>query len=144
MIMAQNVLAAFEMPEGMFLAYIGALAISGFLLLVAAALPGESAGSRVINVVLAAGALGYAFYLLFLFEGTEFRIFLYVFAVPFFALFRIFQAIRAAAKNRGGAAAAQHAYAQPTEPAPQGQGAVPAQQPSGAYYPPQQPGGQAQ
>jgi hypothetical protein len=136
MLFAQDVLAAFEMPVGAVLAYIGALAISGFLLLVAAALPGESVGSRVLNAIVAVALLGYAFYLLFVFDGGEIRIFFYVFFAPFLALFRIFQSVKATLSSR---------RTEPAAPGAQPAGFYPPQQQPGSYpAPPQQQGGPVQ
>jgi len=100
----QTVLAAAEeMSDSTFLAYIGGLAVSGVLLLILAALPGEAALARVINVLVGLGFLGYAFYLFFIFDGGEVRVFYYIFAVPVLLIIRTVQNFRA---RRAGAQAA--------------------------------------
>jgi hypothetical protein len=73
--------------------YIGALVVSGVLLIALGAINfiKQSTGLRVLNVVIGVAFLGYAIYLLFIFSGTEYRIFIYAFIVP---ILLIIQAVR--------------------------------------------------
>ncbi len=94
---ALDTLAAGEVSDSTFLIYVGALTLSGIILFVVSALPiGTPILNRVINVVVGVAMLGYAFYLLFLFEGGEFRMFLYAFLAPIFAIVSTVKAAKAA------------------------------------------------
>jgi len=77
--------------------YLIALAVSG-LLLAFLAISGFGAGSigeRVLTGLFAAGFLGYAFYLFFIFDGGTFTEFYYAFVVPVLLLVRAVQGYRA-------------------------------------------------
>ncbi|WP_238017423.1 hypothetical protein KZZ52_01180 [Dactylosporangium sp. AC04546] len=76
------------MNDPMFYGYTAALGISGAILLVLALQPWlkTSTGMRVLNGLIGVGFLGYAFYLLFLFDGDEYRIFIYAFIAPILLL----------------------------------------------------------
>jgi hypothetical protein len=152
--LAQPALALGEISDGTILAYIGALAVSGFALLLVSALPiGTPSNTRVINVLLAAAMLGYAVYLLFLEQGGTVFIFWYVFVLPVVLVFRTFKSAKANREAKREAAAQRAAADRAAAfqaPAPgqpvQGQPAPgypaagePSSQPSGAYYPPNQP-----
>ena len=121
MIFAQHALALEEMSDSTFLTYIGALAFSGLLLFVMAALPGQSVGARLLSVVIGLALLGYAFYLFFIFDGGEVRIFFYVFIVPVLVVINAIKAFaaRRKAKQEAVTAAPQQA-AFGGGPAPQG------------------------
>jgi hypothetical protein len=86
-------LAALEMPDGVFLAYIAALVVSGVILLVLSAtgFGASSALVRVLNGVFGLGFLGYAVYLLFFFQGGEFPVFYYAFILPVIMLVQAFK-----------------------------------------------------
>ena len=88
---AAPVLSAPEMSDGTFLGYVAALAISGLLCVIVAAVVQQSVGMRVLNALIGLAFLGYAFYLFFIFDGGTVRIFLYAFIVP---ILLIVQAIR--------------------------------------------------
>ena len=88
--------AADTMSDSTFLAYIGALAFSGLLVLIIAALPiGIPPMSRIIDAVIGVAMLGYAFYLFFIFDGGTVRIFLYAFLAPIFAIVQTVKARKA-------------------------------------------------
>jgi hypothetical protein len=86
-------LAAIDTSDGVVVAYIAALVISGVLLVALGAINfiKQSVGFRILNVLIGLAFLGYAFYLLFLFNGGEIRIFFYAFIVP---VILIVQAVR--------------------------------------------------
>ncbi|GGM39173.1 hypothetical protein ACFFX1_30880 [Dactylosporangium sucinum] len=88
MITATDVLAVSEMSDGMFFGYIAALGISGAFLLVLAVQPflKVSTGLRILNGLFGVGFLGYAFYLLFIFDGGTVQIFFYAFIAPILLL----------------------------------------------------------
>jgi hypothetical protein len=131
MIIAQSALALGEMSDSTFLTYVGALAVSGLLLLIVAALPGQSIGARLLSVVIGLAMLGYAFYLFFIFDGGEVRIFFYVFAVPVLVIFNAIKGITARRKAKREAAVAPQQSAFGGGPAPQGyQGQAQPQQPT--------------
>lgn len=90
-------LAALDLGDNTFLVYVGALAVSGLILAVLAltGFGGAGVGSRIISGLVALAFLGYAGYLAFIFEGGEYRLFLYAFIVPALLLFRAFQGWRA-------------------------------------------------
>jgi hypothetical protein len=87
---------AAEVSESTFNLYVGALAVSGLLLAILAisGFGASSIGERLLNALFALGFLGYAFYLYFIFEGGEFRMFYYAFVVPVLLLLRAFQGWR--------------------------------------------------
>lgn len=114
-----NTLAAGEISDGQFLGYVAALAVSGVILLVLAALPlGASTGSRVLNGLIGLAMLGYAFYLFFIFEGGEVRIFFYVFVVPVLLIVQTFKSIKEKREEREQAQAQMPAQAQPQPQTP--------------------------
>jgi hypothetical protein len=104
--------------DGSFLGYIALLAVSGILLAVLGIGGfGQSTGARIIDGLFAAVFLGYAGYLLFVFDGGEVRIMFYAFIVPILAVVQVFKARKASRE-----AAAAPAYAtEPAAPAPQSQ-----------------------
>ena len=62
---------------------IGSLALSGLVLLVAASgWAGAKLSTRIFRALGGLAFLGYAFYLGFIFEGGEYRIFFYAFILP--------------------------------------------------------------
>lgn len=95
---------------GEFGLYVGALGISGLLMLIIGIV---SSSNRIINLIVGAAATGYAGYLLYSYlftAGTfEYQIFLYAYILPFIAIFMLISAIRARGK-------------QPAEPAPSPEG----------------------
>lgn len=93
-------LAAIEMSDGMFLGYIGALAVSGVIMLILAITGFGAQGAlvRVLNALFGAGFLGYAIYLFFFFEGTEFRVFYYAFILPILMIISAFRGRRSKAE----------------------------------------------
>lgn len=97
MISATDVLAAGEMSDGTFLAYVAALGVSGLLLLAIAVQPflRSSIGMRVLNGLFGVGFLGYAFYLFFIFDGGTVQIFFYAFVAPIFLLFQTIKQAKA-------------------------------------------------
>src|SRR4051794_29895577 len=85
----------------MFDFYAWMLIMSGLLLLVVGAtLPGQTVGSRVLNLLFGAGFLSYGIYLEFIFEGGSYRIFFYAFIVPILLVVRTFKARQAAKEAR--------------------------------------------
>ncbi|MER7583323.1 hypothetical protein [Kitasatospora sp. NPDC097691] len=69
--------------EPLFSWYVVLLALSGVLMLLLGAFAGGlKAGLRILNVVVALGFLGYAYYLAFVFEGGTYYIFFKVFILP--------------------------------------------------------------
>ena len=114
--LALDTLAAGEMSDSTFYGYVAALAVSGVILLVLAALPlGASTGSRVLNGVIGLAMLGYAFYLFFIFEGGEVRIFFAVFVVPVLLIVQTFKSIK---EKRDEQAFAQVQPQPPAQPQP--------------------------
>ena len=94
----------------MFYFYAYMLMLSGALLLIlGAAVPGQTAGYRVLNLAIGAGMFGYGFYLRFLFEGGHYIVFWYAFAAPILLAVRTFQARRAAAHRKTSARGAADA-----------------------------------
>ncbi|MFJ7910289.1 hypothetical protein [Kitasatospora sp. NPDC096204] len=98
--------------------YVVLLALSGVIMVVLGAVSGGlKAGLRVLNVVVGLGLLGYAYYLLFVFEGGTYTIFFKVFILPIGMIVASVKAIveRSNAKQQPAQAAA------PFDPnAPQG------------------------
>ncbi|MFJ9457148.1 hypothetical protein ACIRST_18925 [Kitasatospora sp. NPDC101447] len=69
--------------EPLFSWYVVLLALSGVLMLLLGAFAGGlKVGLRILNVVVALGFLGYAYYLAFVFEGGTYYIFFKVFILP--------------------------------------------------------------
>jgi len=72
------------------------LIVSGLLLVVTgASIRGQSAGMRVLNIIVGVGFLAYGLYLAFIFDGDSYRVFLYAFIVPILLLVQTFRARRA-------------------------------------------------
>lgn len=95
-----TIVAAHDMSMGEFNVYLGALVISG-VILIGMAVSGfltDTSGERVLWGILGLAFLGYAFYLEFIFDGvgTVFESY-YVFAVPVLVIVRGFQARKAKA-----------------------------------------------
>jgi len=90
-------LAASVVSDTEFNLYLIALAVSGILLAVLAisGFGASSVGERALNGIFAAGFLGYAFYLFFIFDGGTFTEFYYAFAVPVILLIKAIQGYRA-------------------------------------------------
>ena len=106
-------LAVTEISEGAFQLYVGALGISGLLLLAIAAIGfGATAGSRVISGLIGLAFLGYGIYLEFLMPADQtFSMFYYAFLVPVFVIYNVFRSRKAKREAEAAAAAA------PTQPA---------------------------
>lgn len=95
----------------MFAAYTILLMASGVLLVVlGAAVGGQAALYRVLNIAIGLAFFGYGFYLAFLFQGGEYRIFLYAFVVPILLIVRTIQARRARARAATPAPGGQAPY----------------------------------
>jgi len=80
--------------EPMYLAFLGALVVSGLILL-GLALTGFGSASalvRVLNALFGLGFLGYAVFLVFFDTSDEYRIFLYPFILPVIMLIQAFKA----------------------------------------------------
>jgi hypothetical protein len=72
-----------DLGSGFYTVYLIALALSGVALLVAASgWAGATLGTRILSALFGFAFLGYAFYLAFIFEGGEYRIFFYAFIAP--------------------------------------------------------------
>lgn len=94
-------LAALEFNDSTFLAYVVALGVSGLLLLILALVGfGAGTGSRILSGLFGLGFLGYAIYLAFIFDGTEFRMFIYAFIVPILFIVNI---VKSRGKKTAGA-----------------------------------------
>ncbi|QLQ36783.1 hypothetical protein [Micromonospora robiginosa] len=108
---------------------------------VGVAIKEQGTGSRILNVVVGLAFFGYGFYLLFLFDGGDYRIFFYVFILPILLIVRAVKA-RKEARER----AAAHQFAGPPQqgmfpPSGHGQpapGFPPAQGQPAPYGTPQQ------
>jgi hypothetical protein len=94
---ASDVLAAADLGEGGFVAYIAFLGLSGLLLIALAVQPflKSSMGLRIINGLVGLGFLGYAIYLFFIFDGGTYSIFIYAFIAPVLLLIQTIRAARA-------------------------------------------------
>jgi hypothetical protein len=79
----------------MFELYPPLLMLSGILLLVNAALPWQTVGTRILNVLLGLVYIGYGFYLEFIFTGGEYRIFIYAFIVPILMIVQTVRSFKA-------------------------------------------------
>ena len=107
------------MSDGTFYGYIFLLALSGIILSVLAVGGfGQSVLARVLDGIFGVIFLGYAFYLLFIFDGGEVRILFYAFVVPIFAIVQVVKARKARREQTSAAAFAPHA---PVQQAPYGQ-----------------------
>jgi hypothetical protein len=83
------------------------LMVSGVLLIVTgAAISGQGALMRVLNILIGLGFLGYGLYLEFIFDGDSYRVFFYAFIAPIVLLVRTFQA-RKASRQAGQAQSGQ-------------------------------------
>lgn len=93
MTLAVTTLAEAEISDSTFLVYIGALNVAGIVLLALGAINfgAQSPMMRIINVLIGLGFLGYAFYLLFIFDGGSFALFYYPFILP---VLLVIQAVR--------------------------------------------------
>jgi hypothetical protein len=107
----------FNTDPGFFL-YVGSLALSAVLLLVLAAtgLGNAGTGARVVNALIGLAAGGYAGYLFFVIylDGGEFRVFLYAFVLPIFAIYQIFKGLK---ERNAAAEAAMNPIAPVEQPA---------------------------
>jgi hypothetical protein len=113
-------LAASVVSDTEFNLYLIALFVSGIILAVLAisGFGASSAGERALNGLFAAGFLGYAFYLLFIFDGGRFTEFYYAFAVPVILLIKAVQGWRARKAQEAESARTQAATPSAT-PAPE-------------------------
>lgn len=96
-----------------FLIYVGALGLSGLLLIVLAIV---GIGNRAINGIIGLAAAGYAAYLGYQFmttDGFSYQRFIFAYILPFVAVFLLIKGL----KDRK---AEQAAPAQPPAPAPEG------------------------
>ena len=76
-------LAITEVSDGVFNTYVIALAVSGVLMLLVAAIGfGSTGGARLLSGLFGLGFLGYAIYLEFFLTTGEFRMFYYAFIAP--------------------------------------------------------------
>ena len=86
----------------MFTVYPILLLVSGVLLIVlGAAIPGQTTAQRALNIVFGLGFFGYGFYLEFLFQGGTYVVFYYAFIVPILLIVRTVQARKAVARQNG-------------------------------------------
>ena len=75
--------------------------IAGISMIVMALIPGVGAGSRAVYVLFGVGFIGYAIYV----SGQQSGVFVfpvYIFIVPFVALFQLFHAISSKSSSRSG------------------------------------------
>ena len=129
------------MSDGTFYGYIFLLALSGIILSVLAVGGfGQSVLARVLDGIFGVIFLGYAFYLLFIFDGGEVRILFYAFVVPIFAIVQVVKARKTRNEQTPAAAFPPHApaqqgpYGQPAQGQPaQGQPAQGQPAPGQAY-----------
>ncbi|MEU2610553.1 hypothetical protein ABZ570_03035 [Micromonospora sp. NPDC007271] len=108
-----------------FLIYALLLLLGGIAMVVTGlAIKEQGTLARVLNVVVGVAFFCYGFYLTFLFEGGEYRIFIYVFVLPILLIIRAIKARKQAREEAaaqpvaGPAQPGQFGYGQP---APQGQ-----------------------
>ncbi|MFI0407419.1 hypothetical protein [Actinomadura sp. 3N508] len=74
--------------------YVVLLGVCSIAMLVMAAIGlGQDVVSRLLNAAFGIGFLGYAIYLGFIFDGTEYTLFFYVFILPVLMLFRFARAL---------------------------------------------------
>jgi hypothetical protein len=117
----------------MFIAYTLLLMFSGVLLIVVgAAVGGQSARARVLSIVVGVAFFGYGFYLAFLFPGGHYILLYYAFVAPIALIVRTVQARRA---SKARAMAPQAGYGYPAAPGypTQAQGGYPAPQAQPGY-----------
>ena len=89
-----------DVSDNTFYAYVIALAVSGVIQLVIAAVGfGAGKGMRILSGLFGVGFLAYSFYLAFMFEGGEFRMFYYAFIAPILFIVQIVRARGARAKE---------------------------------------------
>lgn len=114
-----------NVSDGVFNTYVILLAISGVVMLGVACLPvPQGKASRIIGGLLGLGFLGYAIYLKFVFDGGTFRMFLYVFVLPFIYIARVVKAY--ASRRNQNAGFVQPGYPQANYAKPgYGQGQLP-------------------
>ncbi len=118
------------MSDGTFYGYILLLVVSGATLAVLATRGfGQSTALRILDGLFAVGFLGYAFHLLFVFDGGQVRILFYAFIVPIVAVSKVIRQRRAVREARAipssgptGTGAVPYGPARPLPPA----GPVPA------------------
>ncbi|MDG4799866.1 hypothetical protein [Micromonospora sp. WMMD980] len=92
-----------------FLIYTLLLLLGGIAMVaVGVAIKEQGTGSRLLNVVVGLAFFAYGFYLLFLFDGGDYRIFFYVFVLPILLIVR---AVKARNEARERASAHQFAGA---------------------------------
>ncbi|MFI2714578.1 hypothetical protein ACH495_31100 [Micromonospora sp. NPDC018662] len=92
-----------------FLIYTLLLLLGGIAMVaVGIAIKEQGTGTRVLNVIVGLALFAYGFYLLFLFDGGSYRIFIYVFILPVLLIVR---AVKARKEAREQAAAHQFAGA---------------------------------
>lgn len=86
-----------SVSDSTFNLYVAFLALSGILLLALGAIniARQSTGMRILNLLVGAGFLGYAIYLFFIFEGGEFRMFVYAFIAPVLLIISAFRGRKA-------------------------------------------------
>ncbi|WNM37867.1 hypothetical protein RMN56_22300 [Micromonospora halotolerans] len=104
----------------------------------------QGTGARILNVVVGLAFFAYGFYLMFLFDGDSYRVFIYVFILPILLIVR---AVKGRKEAREQAAAHQFAGAPqpgqfaPSAPGQPGQGwPAPQGQPAPYGQAPHQPG----
>jgi hypothetical protein len=114
-------LAANVVSDTEFNLYLIALVVSGVMLAILAisGFGASSVGERALNGLFAAGFLGYAFYLFFIFGGGGFTEFYYAFAVPVILLVKAVQGWRARKAQEAAAGAPSAAAAPSATPAPE-------------------------
>ncbi|MFJ8582009.1 hypothetical protein [Micromonospora sp. NPDC093277] len=116
-----------------FLIYDLLLLLGGIaMIVIGLAVPEQGKGSRILNVIVGLAFFCYGFYLMFLFEGGEYRIFIYVFVLPVLLIVRALKARKqareeAAAQVAGPPQPGQFGYGQPAPQGQPGYGQVPQQ-----------------
>lgn len=89
-------LAVTEVSDGVFNAYVIALAVSGLLMLLVAAVGlGSTGGARLLSGLFGLGFLGYAIYLEFFMTTGEFRMFYYAFIAPVLVIINVIRSRKA-------------------------------------------------
>ncbi|WP_395295882.1 hypothetical protein ACF9IK_22180 [Kitasatospora hibisci] len=82
--------------EPLFSWYVVLLAVSGFAMVVLGAVSGSlSGGWRAVNVIAGLAFAGYAYYLAFVFEGGEYRLFFQAFILPVVLIVRSVKSLAA-------------------------------------------------
>ncbi|MEU8926816.1 hypothetical protein AB0D10_38835 [Kitasatospora sp. NPDC048545] len=103
--------------EPLFSWYAVLLALSGVIMLVLGAVAGGlKAGLRILNVLIGLGFLGYAYYLVFVFEGGTYYLFFKVFILPVAMIVYSVKAIVERSNAKQQAATAQAAGFDPNAP----------------------------